>query len=83
MPASPIVVAIAKQVVADDRGANEGVFVPWEIPPDDALARIEACCDLARDRDVVWFAPPRLLPVVVHEHATMHGFHPCARALRA
>lgn len=59
-----------------DQGAKQEAFVPWRLSREDAIAQIEACCDLARDRDIVWFAPPRLLPLVVTKHMTLEGFHP-------
>lgn len=59
-----------------DQGDKNEAFVPWRLSLAEAVARIDASCELARESDIVWFAAPRLLPLVVQKHQTLHGFHP-------
>ncbi len=59
-----------------DRGDEKEAFVPWSTSAAEALARIDLACERERDRDVVWFAPPKLLPLVVHKLRMLQSFHP-------
>lgn len=59
-----------------DRSDDKEAFVPWSVPVAEAIARIEASCERDGQWNVVWFAPPSLLPLVVQKHRMLESFHP-------